>query len=182
MIGSRRRVASLKSQILGEGYSKERLDRLHSPIGLDIGAETPEEIAVSVLAEIIQARRKGSGANSDPFEALLRAFPPDREIAELLSDGDWHQSALVTVIGARGSTPRKAGARMIALSDGRSFGTVGGGCAESDVAGDSRKAVRDGQWLVRESDLTDEVDEDGMACGGKMQMLVEPLGLSSGQQ
>jgi xanthine dehydrogenase accessory factor len=42
--------------LLEEGFTKADIDRVHAPIGLDIGAETPEEIAVSIVAELIQTR------------------------------------------------------------------------------------------------------------------------------
>ena len=56
MIGSRRKKAMIYERLLEEGFKKEDLDRVHAPIGLDIGAETPEEIAVSIVAELIQVR------------------------------------------------------------------------------------------------------------------------------
>lgn len=61
MIGSKRRVSTVLRHLAEEGYPVEALERVHTPIGLDIGAETPEEIAVSILAEIIMVRRGGSG-------------------------------------------------------------------------------------------------------------------------
>jgi xanthine dehydrogenase accessory factor len=61
MIGSRRRVGTVLTHLAREGYPREALERVHTPIGLDIGAETPEEIAVSVVAELIQVRRGGTG-------------------------------------------------------------------------------------------------------------------------
>ncbi len=57
MIGSRRKRDALYRRLLEEGFSEEELARVHAPIGLDIGAETPEEIAVSVVAEMIKVRR-----------------------------------------------------------------------------------------------------------------------------
>ena len=59
MIASRRRVALVFSHLLKEGFTEEQLTRVYSPVGLDIGAETPEEIAVSILAEITKVRRLG---------------------------------------------------------------------------------------------------------------------------
>jgi len=53
MIGSRRRVVSVFKQLSGEGVSEEDLQRVHAPIGLRIGAVSPQEIAVSILAELI---------------------------------------------------------------------------------------------------------------------------------
>jgi xanthine dehydrogenase accessory factor len=56
MIGSRRKKAMIYERLLEEGFTKSDLDRVHAPIGLDIGAETPEEIAVSIVAELIEVR------------------------------------------------------------------------------------------------------------------------------
>jgi xanthine dehydrogenase accessory factor len=61
MIGSKRRTAAVLQHLESEGFPREALNRVHTPIGLDIGAETPEEIAISILAEIIMLRRGGSG-------------------------------------------------------------------------------------------------------------------------
>ena len=53
-IGSKRKIAQIKERLLARGIPQEKIDRLHAPIGLSIGAETPAEIAVSVAAELIQ--------------------------------------------------------------------------------------------------------------------------------
>ncbi|MPM60718.1 putative xanthine dehydrogenase subunit A [bioreactor metagenome] len=55
-IGSKRKIALTRERLLADGVTRERLDRLHAPIGLEIGAETPAEIAVSVAAEWIRYR------------------------------------------------------------------------------------------------------------------------------
>jgi xanthine dehydrogenase accessory factor len=60
MIGSRRRVRALLEHLEQEGFDRALLDEVHAPLGLDIGAETPEEIAVSIIAEIIRERRTGT--------------------------------------------------------------------------------------------------------------------------
>jgi xanthine dehydrogenase accessory factor len=57
MIGSKTKVKATYSHLLAKGVPQEKLDSVHSPIGLKIGAQTPEEIAVSILAEIIKVRR-----------------------------------------------------------------------------------------------------------------------------
>lgn len=62
MIGSRRRTATVLQHLREEGYDAAALDEISTPIGLDIGAETPEEIALSILAEIVMLRRGRSGA------------------------------------------------------------------------------------------------------------------------
>jgi xanthine dehydrogenase accessory factor len=61
VIGSRRRWATTAKALLERGVPPERLARVHAPMGLELNAETPEEIAVSVLAEIIMLRRGGTG-------------------------------------------------------------------------------------------------------------------------
>jgi xanthine dehydrogenase accessory factor len=61
MIGSRRKRDLIYAALLQDGISAEDLGRVHCPIGIDIGAETPEEIAVSIVAELIQVRARGRG-------------------------------------------------------------------------------------------------------------------------
>jgi len=58
MIGSRRKQRLVYDELLGKGFCEDDLNRVHNPIGLDIAAETPEEIAVSIVAELIAARAK----------------------------------------------------------------------------------------------------------------------------
>ncbi len=58
VMGSRRRWETTRQQLLADGLTETELARLHAPLGIDLNAESPEEIAVSVLAEIIRARRQ----------------------------------------------------------------------------------------------------------------------------
>ncbi len=64
MIGSRKKRNAIYGALLKEGFSQADLDRVHSPIGLSIGAETPEEIAVSIVAEMIRHRANSLKAQS----------------------------------------------------------------------------------------------------------------------
>ena len=57
MIGSRRKVLTVYKELQNEGVSAEKLKRVYAPVGLDIGATTPEEIAVAICAELIAIRR-----------------------------------------------------------------------------------------------------------------------------
>ena len=57
MMGSRKRVELVRQSLLEQGISARQLDQIHAPIGADIGALTPGEIAVSICAELIQVRR-----------------------------------------------------------------------------------------------------------------------------
>ena len=58
VIGSKRRWTTTRQQLLEAGIPQEKLDRVHSPVGIELNAETPEEIAVSILAELIRLRRE----------------------------------------------------------------------------------------------------------------------------
>jgi xanthine dehydrogenase accessory factor len=62
VIGSKKRWTTTRKELLAQGISAEKLARVHSPIGLELNAETPEEIAVSIMAEIIMIREGGDGA------------------------------------------------------------------------------------------------------------------------
>ena len=71
MIGSKRRTRTVLQHLAEEGLDREALDRVFTPIGLDIGAETPEEIAVSVLGEVILVRRGGGAQPMSEYGRLL---------------------------------------------------------------------------------------------------------------
>ena len=74
MIGSRRRVRAAFAQLVNEGLPRDRLAKVRAPLGLDIGAETPAEIAVSVAAEIILLWRGGLGSPLADKERVLDRF------------------------------------------------------------------------------------------------------------
>jgi len=73
MIGSRRRTTTIREHLRREGVAAEFLRRVHAPIGLDIGAQTPEEIALAIMAEIVLARRGGGGAPKSAAGPMARA-------------------------------------------------------------------------------------------------------------
>jgi len=86
MIGSQRRVWAVFKLLHQQGVPSEKLMRVRAPIGLDLGGSTPEEIALSIMAEITMLRHTGSGtAMSDPLRArfLERLKKLERELAEL---------------------------------------------------------------------------------------------------
>ena len=72
MIGSKRRVRAAFEQLAAEGVPADWLARVHAPLGLDIGAETPAEIAVAVAAEIVLAARGGSARPLSERAQVLR--------------------------------------------------------------------------------------------------------------
>ncbi|MHB8378003.1 MAG: XdhC family protein [Dehalococcoidia bacterium] len=75
LMGSRRKVALIYRQLLRDGVPEERLRDIHAPIGLDIGAIAPEEIAVSIMAEITMDRLGGNGGSMRDDRLIARARP-----------------------------------------------------------------------------------------------------------
>lgn len=71
MIGSPSKVKHIFKVLLQRGFSREELERVHAPIGLDLGAETPDEIALSIAAEIVMQRRQASGTPLRTLHHLL---------------------------------------------------------------------------------------------------------------
>ena len=73
LVGSQRKVVLIYEELLKRGISLERIREIHAPIGLDIRARTPEEIAVSIMAEVVQFRFNGTGSPLKlPEKQLMR--------------------------------------------------------------------------------------------------------------
>jgi xanthine dehydrogenase accessory factor len=84
--------------------------------------------------------------------------------------------ALCTVVGSRGSTPQAAGARMVVLRDGTTLGTLGGGCVEADVRQRALAALSSGKSELATFKLDHDYGwDDGLICGGTMEIFVEVL-------
>ena len=171
MIGSKRRTAIVKETLVAEGCSEDRLSRVHTPIGLKIGAITPEEIAISILGEVISHKRLGNGNKTNK-----NASDIDFDVLKALANDMEDKKAIITVMATKGSTPRGAGAKMIVYPDGRILGSIGGGCSEADVTLKARHMIGTGKYQVIHIDLTgDAAEEEGMVCGGIMTVLVEDM-------
>jgi xanthine dehydrogenase accessory factor len=84
---------------------------------------------------------------------------------------------MATVAHTRGSTPQRRGAKMLFFRSGEVAGTVGGGCIEAEVWAAAREAIRTGKSELHHYSLTaDEASEEGMVCGGTMDIFVEVIG------
>ena len=95
-------------------------------------------------------------------------------LAEALSRGE--EVALVTITGSTGSTPQRVGAKMLVYADGRTVGTIGGGCYENDAFGKAREAIRSHRPLNVKYELNDDfAQETGLVCGGQMEVFIEPV-------
>jgi xanthine dehydrogenase accessory factor len=95
-------------------------------------------------------------------------------IGEALTKGE--EVALVTITASNGSTPQRVGAKMLVYADGRTVGTIGGGCYEHDALGKAREALRTRKAVTAKYDLNDDfAAETGLVCGGQMEVFIEPL-------
>jgi xanthine dehydrogenase accessory factor len=79
VIGSRRRWLTTVKGLKQQGVSEEKIARVHSPMGLELNAETPEEIAVSIMAEILMLKDKGTGK---PMKMKQPEAQPPADVAE----------------------------------------------------------------------------------------------------
>ena len=160
MMGSAGRVELVRRQMLAAGADPERLALLHAPVGLEIGAETPQEIALSILAEIVQTRRQGQ-QGSGYSGALLRAAPAG--------------GVLATIVAKEGSAPRDIGTKMLLTPDGQT-GTIGGGLLEADVLRAGREMLASGErYRLAQFALTPARTQETMACGGAVEVFLERL-------
>jgi xanthine dehydrogenase accessory factor len=95
-----------------------------------------------------------------------------RLIEEAAARGE--RVVVATVAHTRGSTPQRRGAKMLFFENGEVAGTVGGGCIEAEVWAEAREAIRDGASQLHKFSLTaDEASEEGMVCGGTMEIFID---------
>ena len=109
MIGSRKKVAATFENLRKAGFTEEQISTIFAPIGLNIGAVTPAEIAVSILAEVIREKNKNHTASVD------------RELLEIKESG-----ILCVITSKTGSAPRGVGSMMF-VGETETIGSIGGG-------------------------------------------------------
>ena len=102
--------------------------------------------------------------NQEVFAALAEALERGEEVA------------LVTIVAAHGSTPQRVGAKMLVYPDGRTVGTIGGGCYENDAFWKAREAITNRRPVNVKYELNDDfAQETGLVCGGQMEVFIEPV-------
>lgn len=174
LIGSRRRVTGLFALLREEGFDPALMESVHTPIGLEIGAVTPREIAISILAELIACRRR-----EKPQGTLLEQEDADLELLEGLARAD-RPLAVAVVVRQTGSTPVHTGAMMTVDALARTAGTVGGGCGEQEIIRAALGVLRTGRAALATVDMRGDIaEEEGMVCGGTMDVWIEPAGLKN---
>ncbi len=155
MIGSKKKVETAFELLHREGFSNDEIAQIHAPIGLNIGAVTPAEIAVSIMAEVIQIKNQKHCASAS---------------RELLSVQE--QGVLCIIVGKQGSSPRGVGSMMFVTED-MTLDSIGGGAVEFaaiDAARTERRAVIHSYHLNKKAE--NALD---MVCGGSNQVLFLPL-------
>ena len=102
--------------------------------------------------------------NQEVFAALAEALERGEEVA------------LVTIVSSTGSTPQRVGAKMLVYADGRTVGTIGGGCYENDAFWKAREAIKSRRPVNVQFELNDDfAQETGLVCGGQMDVFIEPV-------
>jgi xanthine dehydrogenase accessory factor len=102
--------------------------------------------------------------NQEVFAALSDALQRGEEVA------------LVTIVASTGSTPQRVGAKMLVYADGRTVGTIGGGCYENDAFWKAREAIKARKPITVKFELNDDfAQETGLVCGGQMEVFIEPV-------
>ncbi len=170
LMGSRKRVKGLFDTLARQGLPKERLDHIHTPIGLSIGAQSVEEIAISIASELILVRRTGKSDSNQ-----LHAGDHDLAVLETLAQPVTEPFVLATILQTSGSTPRRAGARMLVFAD-REAGSIGGGCVEAMALQIGKRLIGSGQFEVLDVDIDGKkAVSRGTACGGTLTVLLEDV-------
>lgn len=173
MMGSKIKKTHTWNNLLKKGFSQQQLDTIYAPIGLSIGGQTPEEIAISVTAELIKVRSQNDThfANEEVFKTIEQQSSP---------------AIMITIIQKSGSAPRGLGSRMVVGHDFM-IGTIGGGSVEF-AASEKAKTMLNPLYLqtplsernlhcsIENYDLSSaEAAGLGMVCGGRVKVLFEYL-------
>ena len=169
MMGSRGRAALVRRQLLENGLDSQRIDALCAPIGLAIGAQTAAEIALSILAQIVQVKNARPQTEGYPI-ALLDAMVQAEKART--------PAVLATIVARHGSTPRDVGAKMLILPDGNTVGSVGGGIMEHYTVQAALKLLAQAAPALQCLQLSaygKNEDAAIAACGGSMEVLLQTL-------
>ncbi len=165
MIGSKKKVANTFDALRDGHYSEAELDSVKAPpIGLDIGAVTSSEIALSILAQVISEYRKKEQAVRLDEQLLARQATDERHI-------------LVRVVEKHGSAPPcEVGFQLALFADRTYGGTVGGGEIEA-------RAIKEAQQMLMDAHMQDHTvvydlsneraGSIGMICGGVATLLFQ---------
>ncbi len=158
MIGSKKKVQEVRRRLLEAGHPAELVEKIWAPVGLKLGGNEPEEIAVSILAQIVQVK------NRNGKETMAQT------VRKALEDGV--EGVLVTIVEKTGSAPRGVGCAMLVADDGTVYGTIGGGAVEYQAILDARSFGKLPD-TIRYDLSSGEAAGLGMVCGGSILVRME---------
>lgn len=155
MIGSKKKVAATFENLRKADFTEEQIETIHAPIGLAIGAVTPAEIAVSILAQIIQEKSK------------IHRASVDKELLEIEEPG-----MLCIITDKNGSAPRGIGSMMF-IGKTTILGSIGGGESEFQAI---RHAKENPCFSVMDYSLNRSAENGlDMICGGAIKVMFIPV-------
>lgn len=163
MIGSKRKVSIVKNHLINNGFCEGTVNKINAPIGIDIGAQTPDEIGISIIAEIISYRRK------ENVESYL-----DDEVFGAISKNNGKLSFCM-ILDKKGSIPRGAGSKMVVTKSGEIIGSIGGGAIEFDAINQCQKFENFMPKIYEYSMKNDDATKEGMSCGGQATVYIENM-------
>ena len=169
MMGSRGRAALVRRQLLEAGLDSQRVESICAPIGISIGAQTAAEIALSILAQIVQTKNARPQTEGYPI-ALLDAI--------VQAEKAHTPAVLATIIARHGSTPRDVGAKMLILPDGSTVGSVGGGIMEHRTILAAQEMLTGAAPAYQRLHFSADGKNDDAAiaaCGGSMEIVLTRL-------
>ena len=167
MLGSDKKVNAIKGNLDAKGFDLSLFGKLNTPIGLDINAQTPEEIAIAIIGQIIQAKnaevQHGKAMTDELLEAVIGSKSP---------------SILATLVRKKDASPRDPGTKMVINPDGSKVGTIGGGLAEAETIKLAVELMADPEFgtcirTVGEGKIKEELS--GMVCSGVIDVLFERI-------
>ena len=166
MIGSKKKVNLIMDYMINNGYDKSLLNKVHAPIGLRINAKTPEEISISIAAELIKVRQ-GDKSTQYFEQDILDKLQTIKE-----------NFVIATIIHKTGSSPRDISSRMLVSEDKKILGTIGGGSLEHEIykkALDLLKSHTPNAVTVTYTMNNMDATSTEMICGGTVDVFLEPV-------
>lgn len=162
MIGSKRKIAKTKNLMLSKGFSEEAFAKIKTPIGLPIGGQTPEEIAISIMAEIIQT------LNQTPRSYFS-------EIIKEAIEKESETMVLAKIVSKTGSSPRGIGSQMLIKKDGSTIDTVGGGLIEFSAIQEAVNLLKENPIAFKKHYIlnNEQAASLGMWCGGNLDIFFD---------
>ncbi len=169
-MGSSRRIAIVKQDLINEGFPEEQINAMYSPIGLKIKSDTPEEIAVSILAEIIMVKNSHK-------DIIFPRPVLDRILGSHHQEKMAGRRMLCTIVEKQGAAPREVGSRMLYSDQGEQTGTIGGGLMEYLVKKKADEMFAQGihYSLSHFSLSADAASKEGEVCGGDIDVFLEEV-------